>query len=615
MKIDLSKVITVDAETFYSTEFSLSKAAYNTSSYVRDPQFKEHCWGIKQGNAPAKCYAPAAGIKLLKKIDWSTHYLLAHNTAFDGFILAHHHGIIPHFYLDTLSMTRGLHAEVSRAKLDTIAKLYGLGGKSATYLTPTKGLRSLPPDVLAGLMEGCTLDVELCFAVFCKQLEVYPADELDLIDLTMRMFCDSKLRVDLPRAASALRDEILARESAILKSGQVEKTLMSNPKFATCLLELGITPPTKISAVTGYASYAFAQTDAEFLDLLDHENISVVRLAQGRLAAKSTQTETRAHRLLEAGKDGMALPAGYTYYAAKTGRWGGTNKLNLQNLQRKSELRRSIIAPAKHVLVVTDSAQIEARVLAWLTKQNDVVEAFACGLDVYKRMATTIYGVAEENIDDLQRFVGKVAILGLGYGMGGKKFQTTLALGTSGPPVHITLAAATRIVNLYRSTNSRIRAAWREADLLLHRMMRGETGTAFSGLIEYDATSLWLPNGMGIHYPNMHITPEGIKYTSFDAHRPLYGGLVVENVTQALARIVVGEQVLATQTAMRKHKLQPSEVAAISMLTHDEEVATVPERLAEKQLAIQLKCMRTAPAWCPDLPVNAAGEYARFYIK
>ena len=91
---------------------------------------------------------------------------------------------------------------------------------------------------------------------------------------------------------------------------------------------------------------------------------------------------------------------------------------NLQNLKRGGELRRSILAPKGHVVVVADSAQIEARVLAWLSQQMDIVNAFATKQDVYKLMASAIYGVPVEDITKDQRFIGKICVLGLGYGMG-----------------------------------------------------------------------------------------------------------------------------------------------------------------------------------------------------
>jgi hypothetical protein len=622
---NLSNIVTVDAETFYSTEFSLSKAAYNTSSYVRDAQFKEHCWGVKVGTKKTKGFKkPEDAIKFMQDLDWSKYALLAHNTSFDGLILAHHHDIVPHYYYDTLSMTRGLHNEVSRASLAKIASFYQIGAKSKTYLTPTKGLRDLTPQIMTDLMDGCVLDVDLCFEVFKKQVEIFPEDELDLIDLTIRMFCDPVLEVDLPVARQALADEMIERRATILKSKCDEKVLMSNPQFAAKLVEFGVEPPVKMSLKTGIESFAFAQSDPEFIELQEHEDIRVVRLVQGRLAAKSTQAETRAARLIQAG-DGYKLPVGYNYFGAKTGRWSGTNKLNLQNLPRVNPyepkpsdgLRRSIIAPDGHVLVVTDSAQIEARLNAWASGQQDVVDLFAANQDVYKHMATQIYNVHMDDVTKDERFIGKIAVLGLGYMMGHKKFQTTLAIGMMGPPVDITLAQSKKIVNLYRGRNFKIAATWKELGTVLEKMANGQSGTAMNGLIEFDPITIWLPNGMGLHYPGLHMAEGGqFKYKAHDVWKKIYGGLLLENIIQAIARIAVGEQMLLTQTYLKTLKLKKNEVARVVLMTHDEIVCAVPERYAEKVLKAMIGIMRTPPHnWGADIPFDAEGGFAKNYSK
>jgi DNA polymerase len=623
-KIDLRKVITLDFETYYDADYTLSGKELNTSAYIRDTRFKVHCVGIKVGEKPAKLYNAKKGEAFLRNIDWNTHTVLAHNTSFDGLILSHHYGIVPSYYACTLSMTRGLHNEVSRAKLDTIAKLYQVGEKSQTYLTPTKGKRELTKGEYDALGAGCLIDVDLCYQVFRKQLEVYPEQELDLIDLTIRMFCDSVLEIDMDKARTALAEEMLERRAIILKSGLSESDLGKNKVFAEKLKSYGIEPPTKISLRTGCESYAFAQTDAEFIELLDHENINVQRLAHGRLAAKSTMAEARAARMLQAGAGGK-LPVGYNYWGAKTGRWSGTNKLNLQNLPRVNPkepkpsdgLRHSITAPKGHSIIVTDSAAIEARVVAWLCGQEDLLDLFRRGEDVYCAMATSIYGrVIDPDKDKVERFVGKVATLGLGYGMGAQKFQTTLAMGAMGPPVELSLAVCKKIVNLYRGKNIRIAQGWKEAQRMLSAMARGQSGTGFNGLLEYDPMTVWLPNGMGLHYPGLHMTEgEQYKYKSFEVWKKIYGGLLVENIVQALARNVVASQMLDTQAFLRSLTLKQHEVARVSMMTHDEIVSVAPTRHADKVLKKQLIIMKTVPTGFDGLPLGAAGGHDTYYSK
>lgn len=623
MIIPFDKVVTVDFETFYSTEYSMSKPAYNTSAYIRDPQFHVHCCAVKLGKKKSKCY-PGKELKaVFADIDWANSALLAHNTAFDGFILAERYGIVPSFYYDTLSMTRGLHGEVSRAKLDTIAKFYQLGAKHEGALENTKGKRELSPDELKRLMHYCNNDNELCWKVFEKQIEIFPPDELEIIDLVIRMFCDSRLQVDLATARTALAEEMIARRSEILKSGATEEELQSNEKFAQLLRKLGVAPPEKISLKTGQVSYALAQTDPEFLELLDHEDIRVVKLARGRLAAKSTQAETRAHRLIQAGETGN-LPVGYNYSAAKTHRLGGTNKLNLQNLPRVNPkepkpsdgLRRSIIAPSGHVICVGDSAQIEARTNVWLNKQEDVLELFRAGQDVYRHMAMMIYSKPFDEITKDERFIGKIAVLGLGYQMGHRKFQTTLALGIMGPPVELPLAECQRIVNLYRGKNNRIVLGWTKCSNLLVQMALGRSGTEFDGVIEYEGTTLWLPNGMPMHYPGLTRLENGeFRYKANGVWKKIYGGLLLENIIQALARIIVFQQLLKIHRWTKTVKLKKDEVLRVCMTTHDEISIIAPERLADKVMAFTLKTLRGAPPWAPDLPLDAEGGYDRRYSK
>jgi DNA polymerase I-like protein with 3'-5' exonuclease and polymerase domains len=114
----------------------------------------------------------------------------------------------------------------------------------------------------------------------------------------------------------------------------------------------------------------------------------VQALVAARLGNKSTLEETRTQRFIDISKRGL-LPVPIRYYAAHTGRWGGDDKINLQNLPSRGPnakaLKRSIIAPEGHMIVEADSAQIEARVLAWLAEQEDLVTAFTNKEDVYKK--------------------------------------------------------------------------------------------------------------------------------------------------------------------------------------------------------------------------------------
>jgi hypothetical protein len=640
MGIKLSDILTLDFETFYSTEYSLTKKNYNTSSYIRDPQFKVHCIGVKDGTKKTVWFPGEDTAKVLKQYGAKSRPVMAHNMPFDGFIMSDRYGVVAPYYLCTLSMARALHGTLSRNDLDTVSRMYGRGGKVApANLKKVKGLRDLPPELLEGLAEYMCGDVDECYAIGKVQLKVFPQKELDVIDWTVRQFCDPVLQINPKLVQEELDDEVSGKASkrrvvAAMKSidGLIKKSvdsdksvddrikdmLQSAEQFASALECLGVDPPVKLNK-DGELTYAFAKNDLAFQDLLEHEDERVVALVEARLATKSTIGETRARRMLEL--TGRPVPVAYNYCGAHTTRWSGGNKLNFQNFQRQAyfedkspdlstgRLRRSIIAPDGYVLVVCDSAQIEARVLAWLADQLDILEAFANGEDVYKKMAAQIYNVDISTVTKDQRFIGKIAVLGLGYGMGWKKFRATLAMGTMGPAVFIDENEARRIVNMYRRSADMVVALWEKAEKILGEMICRREGTY--KCLEWDEQSVWLPNGLGLHYYalNGQYDPDREKFTDIQyrergRYRKIYGGLFTENLVQALARVIIAEQLLVVNQKYRA-----------VMTTHDEIVALARTSHADKCLNFMYKTMSTPPEWAPTLPLSCEGGYDICYSK
>ena len=606
------RIVTLDFETHFSAEYSLKLTKYNTSEYVRDPQFKIHCVAIKIDEDDAQIYYGDSIEDGIREIDWSTSALLAHNTAFDGLILSHHFGVVPAYYLDTLSMARAVHSNSIRAGLDAVASFYGVGNKLPDVLDKTKGVRDLPLDLLLPLGQYCAVDVELCYEIYKKMRPSFSQEEMDLIDLTVRMFCDPVLLVDIPRAELALKKELDDRATLIAKTGLTEKELRSANKFASHLIELGVQPPTKKSMRTGKQAFAFAKGDLDFQDLLTNPDDKVRDLVAARIAAKSTIEETRAIRFIQAGSFGRPLPVGYKYFGAHTSRWSGSNGMNMQNLPRGGELRKAILAPPGMKIVACDSAQIEARVLAWLADHLELLELFRNGVDVYKHQAAAIYAIPIEEVTPQQRFVGKVCVLGLGYGMGAEKFQYTLAVGAMGPPVKLEDRECTKIVRAYRKKNSPIEALWTRMEDGLVRMAMPIVDTY--KCITFHPDCVELPGGVLLRYPNFVGNQDKVteRYTSFtycsleDAvkrrmnkdipikEKKLYGGLLTENVVQALARIIVAEQMLEIAKKYR-----------VVMMTHDEVVCVVNDSFVKDAEQDMLRIMSTPPAWCEDLPLNA----------
>lgn len=605
-------VVTLDYETFYGKDYTLS-GKINTSEYVRDDRFHVHGVAIKKGNGKTLWYTGRNIALALKEIDWSKTAMVGHNTAFDGFVTSEVYGHKPAFYVDTLSMSRATRGHATRHDLDTVAKAFGHGGKvKRDALANTKDKVQLTKDEEAKLGGYAVDDVDDTYRIFWDMYPHVPDDELRLIDITMRMFCDPVLEIDIPRVKAELENELGAKAAALLRSGAQVDDLMSNDKFARLLQAAGAQLPQKISPSTGKLTYAFAKSDLAFQDLMKTGNDKVRALCEARLKVKSTIGETRANRFLEAGRDGMKLPILLNFSGAHTHRWSGGNKMNLQNLKRGGELRRSILAPKGHVVVVADSAQIEARVLAWLAQQMDIVNAFATKQDVYKLMASVIYNVPVEDVTKDQRFIGKICVLGLGYGMGPQKLQQTLKQGTMGPTVDISEDECRRIVGIYRQKNWKIKAFWKKMDQMITNMTLGIESK--EGPIEAGKGYLRLPNGMFLQYFGLHGTAEITRddlvmtettYLTRTGRTKLYGGLLTENVVQALSRIIIAEQMLKIHDAGYR----------IVTMAHDEIVIVAKKKDAEKALDFMIKTMSTAPDWAPGLPLAAEGGYDTNYSK
>jgi DNA polymerase len=602
------KIITIDFETYYDKDFSLSKLT--TEEYVRDEKFEVIGVGVKDGHEPAVwCSGTDEEIKaFLDSFELDKHLVLAHNAIFDAAILTWHYGISPRGWLDTLSMARAIHTTEVGGSLAALAKHYEVGEKgNEVILAIGKHRADFTPEALEAYGGYCCNDCDLTYYIFQLMSHQFPQKELRLIDLTIRMFSEPVLRLDV-QGLRTHYGSVQANKAYLLRSVSLERDhLMSSDRLAMTLERMGVVPPRKISPTTGKETWAFAKSDEEFKALLEHENPQVQALVAARLGVKSTLEETRTERFIGIGQRG-ALPVPLRYYAAHTGRWGGDDKLNLQNLPRSSLLKKCIMAPAGYVLVDSDSSQIEARTLAWLAGQDDLVSAFERGEDVYRIMASAIYGKPEAQITKDERFVGKTTILGAGYGMGAAKFQAQLK--TFG--VETSLDECKRVIEVYRRTYPYIPELWREASKALEAIERNaHTTLGRDGVLKVEGQrGISLPNGLYIKYPNLRTQrADGKAEMVYDTKKGksvipnrIYGGKVVENVCQALARIIIGEQMLM---AAKKYK--------VAMTVHDAICCVVPEHEAESGKEFVELCMRIRPQWCSELPLNCEAGVAKTY--
>lgn len=594
------RVITLDFESFFDSEYSLSSKTMNMSEYVRDPRFKVHCVGIKIGEAPTYVVPGYLAAEELRKLPWESSALLSHNTSFDGLILSHQYGLIPWMYLDSLSMSRGTSAANLSNALGDAATRAGLGGKIPQVLTSVAGISTLTPALAQALEEYCARDVDLTWELFKKIYVLINDHELELIDITVRMFCDPILRLDESMVNEAIVSSLGAKSDLLNNVKATVKELRSDTSFAALLTSAGVDPPRKKNSA-GEEAFAFAKSDTHFKDLLQHPNKRVADLMAARLAIKSSIGETRAARLLKAGEGGLKIPVLLNYCGAHTTRWSGGNKLNLQNLPKGGPLRAALMAPEGSVLCVGDSKQIEPRLLLWLANETSLLGSFRSG-DPYVDMAKRVF-VRSEEISPVQRFIGKVCVIGLGYGMGHAKLQKTLASGIHGPVVSMSTQECKDIVYAYRSQMTAVTELWKELENELACMNKEENKRVMKCL-EFKYRRIKLPNELYLHYPNLDFSENGITYSTREGFAFIYGGLLAENIIQALARCVVGEQIRLISKRYR-----------VVTMSHDEIVWVAPKSEADEALKFGFDIMTTAPSWCPDLPLGVTGQYGERYTK
>ena len=621
-------IVTIDFETYYDKDYSLSKMT--TEQYVRSSLFEIIGVGIKVNDYPTDWYSGDNPGKFLKSLDYSKRAILCHNTAFDGAILSWHFGIKPRLWLDTLSMARPLHNVTVGGSLAKLAAYYGLGKKGDEVVAALgKRKADFTEADLAQYGEYCKNDVNMTKQLFDKLKVGFPSSELLVIDQTLRMYTDPVIELDVPLLEKHLEEVRTRKRTLIQDLGQgmggaqaVQDMLMSNDKFAEYLKRLGVEPPTKTSLKTGKESWAFAKTDKGMTDMLEHPDERVQAAVSARLGVKSTLEETRTENLIGVAGRGK-LPIMLNYYGAHTGRFSGGDKLNLQNLPSRGNttIRRALKAPPGQMLISCDSSQIEARTVAWVAGQEDLLIAFRDKRDVYSEFATEVYGRAITKADKVERFVGKTCVLGLGYGMGAEKFRRTLEIGQGGINVVIDINEAERIVRLYRQKNWKIVQFWQKCGAALKDMLYGGEN-ALHPQVRYDKRGIRMPNGFYVQYPALRETANGFMYIS-DARTyqkalkervltgsppddiawtRIYGGKVTENIVQALAALVIREQMAAAGLHFK-----------VAFQVHDEIIVAVPEDNALADQAKLEALMSVAPKWAPDLPVACESGMAANY--
>lgn len=622
-------IVTLDFETFYGTGYKMGKSALTTEEYVNDPRFQKIGLSVKYNEAKAIWYTGKnieGYIKYgLQEADLSNTAILAHNTAFDGAIVSWKYKVNPKMWLDTYSMATPLVGVTASKSLANLAKLYGLGVKGNAVVNAfNKRAEDFDQWELADYGEYGKNDAELCYALFKAMLPSFSTMELIAIDMTMRMYLSPSVVLDTNRLEEyaieleGKKGELIDSLGIDMTREKVKKLLMSNDKLAALLKSVGLkSPPTKISPTTSKVTWAFSKDDEGFMDLLSHENKKVRQVIEARIENKSSLAGGRVQRLLGIAARQDYLPVPLNYYGAHTGRFSGGGKINMQNLPREGALREAVCAAPGYALVAGDLAQIEARMLAYVAGQHDLVQSFAAGRDVYCEFASVIFQRPITKADKTERFVGKTAMLGLGYGMGAEAFRVYLAVGKGGAIVNIDMDEADRIVKAYRNKNKQVTALWRACEEVLRLMHQGRSGNLMprTDLFPFSSEGIGLPNGFKVKYAKLRDDPlwgygyigsqqAYSKYLAGDEFNwtKIYGGKVVENVVQALARVVITEQMVE----IGRHY-------PVVLQVHDEIIVQVPEDKAEQVKAHLEEMMAVPPVWAKGLPIACEVGYGNRY--
>jgi len=614
--------VVIDFESYYSK--TVGFATMSTPEYVGHPEFKVHMMGIKIGDEDIAIIdepnipAVLAHLDTLGEIN-----LICQNTLFDGYVLHFIYNWHPAFYSDTAAMSRGTSPNNSSSLKNLVARIFPkrLDLRKGDELAQSKGIRDLhEAGIFNTIGNYCVQDVLLTHLSYHKMMKKFPPEELQMIDMITRMFCQPVFHLDMKMLKKHRWDLADTRLKTIEKAGVAQDILASNVKYGQYIESLGLTPPEKVSPATGALTYAFAKADLPYIKF-QKNNPQLKPLFDARQAVKSTIEISRCERFIAIGNAANnMMPAALKYSAAHTHRLGGTDKSNLQNLPRGGTLRKSLRAPKKQVILVRDLSNIEARILAVIADQLDLIEIFRKNGDPYAVMAERIYGhPIDKNLHPTERGVGKMAVLGLGYGMSGAKFKDTLNSGPLGmAPIHFSDSTLYDhiVYNVYRRTNTGITSFWKKCDQFIYWMATAsdiiDPLLPDEHVLEYKCLKIYkgrieLPNGLSLQYPNLRAWQGGWGYDTKTGTTSLYGGKLTENIVQALAQIVIKNVMLETTRQLPDWR--------VALQVHDEILAIGLKKDVKKANKVIEKIMGKAPSWMPNLPLNSEGGWAKNYSK
>jgi DNA polymerase len=665
-------VVVIDFETYFDPDYCMGDkaGALSTIEYVTDKRFEILGCGFTLIRQPFDDHRTnthfAFGLQAVaERIDWlrgqyGRHFegctVLIQNASFDATILARHFSLYPPHVIDLLGLSRHQNAR-RKNDLAHICKYLGLEDKGDTSqfsgmtfrerYTPAKRVRSklqMPRrrplatgEQTAALCEygrnDCLREWE-GFTILLPQL-TNPAVELQWMQHSLEIFTKPELRVDYPLGDS-LKEQMRAAMNAAIPEGMTAEELRGDIVFGgelcKALEEAGDIPARYYKPGKKGYLLAIAADDPERELLENHKSDRVRGLMAGRIACDSWPGHIKRIEKIAAQckAGGDKLPVPLRYYAAHTGRSGGTEKINLANLGSKAHplitaVRGVLIPDVDKTLVITYASAIEARGLAWIAGQDDLITKFKNGEEIYCGFAEKVLGyrvrtpnkngsipVIEQRMGWARDSVGKVGILGCGYGMGAEK-----AVGYADGAIDLPLAE--QLVSTYRNENKAIVKLWGDVERAFvytaryRRACELPRGLAFIPRGN-DGVSIHLPNGRRLHYDSVRLAANKFgrgadRISIFNNMKQVWefswGGSLVENIVQGFCRDILVEAILRLERRGYHTVLH----------NYDECVLHVPIADADKALAASIEELSREPAWAPGIPLAAKGQIAERYCK
>lgn len=640
-------ILYLDFETYYDTEYSLTHL--DPPSYILDHRFETiGCAVRREGEAKSTFIDGLDVPAYLAGIDPATTTTVAFNALFDNCILAYRYNFVPARMVCTMRMAVAMRGhELHRHSLAAVGERLGVGTKGDAIIM-AKGKRRADlmgdPYLWRDYKDYACNDNDMSRAIFLKLIDDFPLPEHRTMDRVLRCAVVPRFVVDTQLLEDHLADLEKQRVQMLIDAGAettlddpdrdvklevFAKTLRSNVKFEQLLKEKGVEIQYKQSVTDpGRQIPAFAKTDSFMAELYDHDDVEVQTLAAARLGLRSTIERTRGERILNIARLNWPsychgnLPVPLKYAAAHTHRLGGDWKINMQNLPagrggKSNKLRRSLCAPPGHKVVVVDKAQIECRICAYICGEKGLLQAFRDKEDPYALMASRVFSFIPAK-NSIERFIGKTAVLGLGYGCGPDRFYAMVisSARTLGIDMAVlddiwSLQLAQRTVTTYRNLNSNIQQRWKWLDGIIQTVwsagiqpMAREPEREF-GPVKITKGCIEGPGGLCMYYGNPHFDADDQEFKFGYSGRlyKMYGAKMLENIVQFLSRINIMHDALRISDRGFPFALQ----------AHDELVFIVPDDQVEECLEVALEEMRRPPSWAPDIPLDAEGSVGQSY--